>query len=287
MIDFLRWKNFNICLSISFIVISAIAWYTRGISYSVDFDGGSQILLSFAQPVNSDDIKRILITKGWSSVVTREFSPTEVVVRIKEFVGDSKGEVERLRATLQEGLGGNQVTVKSKESVGPAAGANMRIKAIYAMLIGLLLMLIYVAVRFEFSFAAGAVLSLLHDALTIVGAFILMGLEMSPNVIVAVLTILGYSINDTIVIFTRIRENLHKVSQESLYNIVNLSTNQTLTRTILTSFATSLTVLAFLFIGGESLRDLSLALLIGIVVGTYSSIYIASPVMMMLHRGSA
>lgn len=284
MIDFLRLRNINMGISVLFLVISGAAWYHYGIKYSVDFEGGTQIMLAFSQPVSSEQVKHILGTKGWPGAIIREFSPTELIVRVKEFTGDEKGEAERLKAALADSLSGNEVTIKSKDSVGPAAGANMRLKAVYAMLLGLLLMLIYIAVRFEFSFAVGAVISLLHDALTIIGAFILMGLEMSPNVIVAVLTILGYSINDTIVIFTRIRENIGKMATNSLYEIVNVSTNQTLTRTILTSFATSLTVIAFLVLGGESLRDLSLALLIGIVVGTYSSIYIASPIMMMLYK---
>ena len=152
------------------------------------------------------------------------------------------------------------------------------------MLLGLFFMLLYVSIRFDFPFAVGAIFSLFHDAFVIIGAFILMGLEMSPNVIIAVLTILGYSINDTIVIFTKIRENMRKMTEGSTRMIVNASINQMLVRTILTSFATSLTVLAFLILGGESLRDLALALLIGIVVGTYSSIYVASPIMMLLRR---
>ncbi len=284
MIDFLKYRNLNMALSTLFLIISGVAWYVYGVRYSVDFEGGTQIVLSFSKPVSSEEVKSILASKGWPGAITRDFSKTEMLVRVKEFIGDDKGEAERLKKALSDSLPGNEVVIKSKDSVGPAAGANLRLKAIYAVLIGLLLMLIYIAVRFEFSFAVGAVISLLHDALTIVGAFILLGLEMSPYVIVAVLTILGYSINDTIVIFTRIRENLAKMPHTSLYEVVNVSTNQTLTRTILTSFATSLTVLAFLFLGGESLRDLSLALLIGIVIGTYSSIYIASPIMMMLHK---
>lgn len=285
MIDFLKYRNLNISLSTLFIIISIGAYFVRGVNYSVDFEGGTQILLSFSKPVTSEQVKSILSNKGWSGIITREFSDHEIVLRMKEFIGDIKGEADRVRSTLEENLPDTKVTLTSVESVGPAAGAHLRRNAIYALLIGLLLMLIYIAVRFQFSFAIGAVLSLFHDALTIIGAFILMGKEISPNVIVAVLTILGYSINDTIVIFTRIRENMAKMGHASLYTIVNTSINQTLTRTILTSFATSLTVLAFLVVGGESLHDLSLALLIGIVVGTYSSIYVASPIMMLLHKG--
>lgn len=284
MINFLKYRNLNLALSISFIAISAVAWYMRGINYSIDFEGGTQILLEFQKPVKSEELKSILAAKGYAGAITRDFSPTEILVRVKEFIGDEQGAAERLREVLEQGLPGNEVIIKSKDSVGPAAGAAMRTKAIYAVLIGLLLMLLYIMVRFEFSFAIGAVLSLFHDALTIVGAFILMGKEISPNVIIAVLTILGYSINDTIVIFNRIRENMKKMGKEALSTIVNTSINQTLTRTILTSFATLLSVVSFLVLGGESLHDLALALFIGILVGTYSSIYVASPIMMMLHK---
>ncbi len=284
MIDFLKYRYLNMGLSVMFLVLAGVYWSMRGVKYSVDFEGGTQILLSFSEPVNSDQVKNILTAKGWPSPITREFSSHEILVRVKEFSSDVAGEAEKLRSTLEEGLKGNKVTITSIDSVGPAAGSNMRSKAVYALLIGLLLMLLYVAIRFEFSFAIGAVLSLFHDALTVLGVFVLLGKEISPNVIIAVLTVLGYSINDTIVIFTRIRENMAKM-RTSLYNIVNTSINQTLTRTILTSFTTTLAVLSFLFIGGESLHDLALALLIGIVVGTYSSIYIASPIMMLLHKG--
>jgi preprotein translocase subunit SecF len=283
MIDFLKYRTFNITVSALFLVVSAAAFFVRGVNFSVDFEGGTQVLISFAQPVNSEQVKHALSTHGFSAI-TREFSATEVLIRVKEFAEDAKGQAERIRQALAQEFAGNDVVIKSLDSVGPAAGSNLRTKSIYALLIGLALMLLYVAMRFEFSFAVGAVVSLLHDALTIVGAFVLFGMEISPNVIVAVLTILGYSINDTIVIYTRIRENLHKLKGMSLYEIINISTNQTLTRTVLTSAATALTVISFLVLGGESLRDLSLALLIGIVIGTYSSIYIASPIMMMLYN---
>lgn len=283
MIDFLKYRTLNLTISALFIVVGVVAFFMRGVNYSVDFDGGTQVLIAFKNPVNSEQVKRILAEKQWSAI-TREFSGNEMLIRVKEFAGDAKGQADKIREALNQGLPGNEITIKSIESVGPQAGATLREKAIYALLIGLALMLMYVAVRFEFSFAVGAVASLLHDALTIVSFFLLFGFEISPNVVVAVLTILGYSINDTIVIYTRIRENLTKLSGRSLYEIVNVSTNQTLTRTLLTSFATSLTVLSFFLLGGESLRDLSLALLIGIVVGTYSSIYVASPIMMLLHK---
>lgn len=284
MIDFLKYKNVSFLASLAFIAFTIVSYFTVGVKYSVDFEGGTQILLSFSQPVGSQKIKEILNKAGWKGVVAREFSEKDVLIRVKEFSGDSQGEAERLTAALSEALPGNEISIESKDSVGPAAGESLRQKAIYALLLGLLFMLLYITVRFEFSFSVGAVLALLHDAVCIVGFFILMGKEVSPNLIVAILTILGSSINDTIVIFSRIRENLKKLAHTALGEVVNISVNQTLRRTILTSVSTALALLPILVLGGETLRDLSMALIVGIVVGTYSSIYIASPLMMLLHR---
>lgn len=284
MINFLKYRNVNLFFSMSFLLVSAGFWWRNGIDYSIDFSGGTQIQLRFTQATTAQAIQDALIAQGMTGVLIREFSPQDFVVRVKEFSSDAQGQAGRVSAVLTQALPGNQVTVAGVDSVGATAGSNLISKAIKMLLLGLLIMLAYVAVRFEFSFALGAVFSLLHDALTMFGAFIVMGKEISPNVIVAILTILGYSINDTIVIFTRIRENLGKVSSMSMYDLVNLSINQTLRRTILTTFATLLTVIAFLVFGGESLRDLSLALFIGMIVGAYSTVYIASPIMMLLHK---
>lgn len=284
MINFLKYRNISLLFSTSFVLFTIVSFFVVGLRYSVDFEGGTQILLSFSMPTGAQTVKDILSKGGWPSIVAREFSKKEVLVRVKEFASDSKGEAERVRTTIQNALADTTVTIESKDSVGPAAGETLRQKAIYALLLGLLLMLLYIAIRFQFSFSVGAVLALLHDAFFILGFFMILNKEISPNIIVAILTILGSSINDTIVIFSRIRENMKKMAQATLSNIVNVSINETLRRTILTSVSTALALLPILLIGGATLRDLSMALLVGIVVGTYSSIYVASPLMMLLHK---
>lgn len=265
-------------------------WQTRGYTfvYSVDFTGGTQVLLKFQKPVDVCELKDILENNGWKNPITREFSaPEEVLVRVSEFSNDPKGLAERMRLAIESKLPENQVTILQNEAVGPGVGQALRWNFFWAVLIALIAILIYIAIRFwSFAFAAGAIVALIHDPVAILGVFLMFDREISINVIGVILAVIGYSINDTIVIFSRIRDNLVKMKGATLYEIVNTSINKTLRRSVLTSLATALTVLAMLIFGGEALRDFSLALLIGIVFGTYSSIYIASPVMMWLYKES-
>ena len=265
-------------------------WQTRGYTfvYSVDFTGGTQVLLKFQKPVDVCELKDILENNGWKNPITREFSaPEEVLVRVSEFSNDPKGLAERMRLAIESKLPENQVTILQNEAVGPGVGQALRWNFFWAVLIALIAILIYIAIRFwSFAFATGAIVALIHDPVAILGVFLMFDREISINVIGVILAVIGYSINDTIVIFSRIRDNLVKMKGATLYEIVNTSINKTLRRSVLTSLATALTVLAMLIFGGEALRDFSLALLIGIVFGTYSSIYIASPVMMWLYKES-
>jgi preprotein translocase subunit SecF len=292
MINFLKYRL--VCGTFSFLFLLAslgvyvYKWQTRGetFKYSIDFTGGTQVMLKFAKPVSICHIKDILEKNGWNNPIAREFSaPEEVLVRVSEYSNDSKGLAERMRQAVQTEMPDNQVQILQSEAVGPGVGKSLRWNFFLAVLIALIAILIYIAVRFwSFAFAAGAIVALIHDPLAILGIFLMFDLEISVNVIGVILAVMGYSINDTIVIFSRIRDNLHKMKDATLHEIVNLSLNKTLRRSVLLSFATALTVLSMLFFGGEALRDFSLALLIGIVFGTYSSIYIASPVMMLLYK---
>jgi len=292
MIDFLKFRGLTTLFSlVMFVAFSGIAIYrqrTRGyvFSYSIDFTGGTQILLKFDRPVKASEVKKIIIEKGWKDVIARDFSPEEVLVRVKEFTHDVKGIGERLRYAVDEGFPEHKVELLQSEGVGPGIGAALRWKSIRAVLIALIAMLAYIALRFwSFSFAMGAVVALFHDAFAMLAVFLLFDRAISINVIAAILAVMGYSINDTIVIFSQIRENLKKMTTvSSLAEVVNTSLNRTFKRTMLTSISTGLPVLVMLFFGGEALRDFSIALLGGIVFGTYSSIYIASPIMMMLYR---
>jgi len=291
MIDFLKYRLLIACSSL-IILVGAVGTYfykqsTRGSAfvYSIDFTGGTQVLLRFDKPVSSMRVKEILDAQGWSGAVIREFSSTEILIRVREFVNDAQGLSERIKSALEAGMPDTKAMILQSEAVGAGVGAELRWKAVMAVVISLIALLFYIAFSFwSFSYAVGAVVALAHDALIMLSFFLIFDREISITAIGAILAVLGYSINDTIVIFSSIRNHIKKMHGTSLAKIVNISLNVTLRRTILTSFATLLTVLAMLILGGEALRDFTLTLLIGIVFGTYSSIYIASPVMMLLYN---
>lgn len=284
MIDFLKYRY--VCAVFSAILIATFVGgfiYRGGFSYSVDFTGGTQLKVRFDKPVSADALRDAL-SKGsardWKGIQVVEFSPTEFRVRVKNVDADMQALAQHLLEDIAKADVGNHVEMQSIDSVGAAVGEALKKKSIYAIFWGLLAMLAYITIRFKFAYAMGAVLALAHDALVIGAVFIILGKEISIDVIAAILAILGYSVNDTIVIFARIRENLGIMPTKPLTEVVNTSLNQTLRRTILTSAATLLVVLALFVLGGDALRDFSLALLLGIIFGTYSSIYIASPIMM-------
>lgn len=291
MIDFLKYRVLYALVSLA-IFVGFVGTYvykvkTRGYGfiYSVDFTGGTQVLLGFSQPIKGSDVVSILEHNGFSGAVTRDFSDKEVLVRVKGFEADAQGLGERIRGLLEEKMSPVAVELKQTDSVSAGVGESLQKKSTQAVLVALIMMLLFIWWRFwSFSFGVGALVSLFHDAIVILGFFLLFDYEISLNVIGAILMVLGYSINDTIVIFSRIRENIPKLRGKNIADVVNISINETLRRTLLTSFATSLVVVSLTIFGGEVLRTLSLALLVGILFGTYSSIYIASPVMLLLYK---
>ncbi len=255
--------------------------------YSVDFTGGAQVLLKVDNPVSLITIKEALEANGFVGAAAREFGENEILVRVKleDVQNDFSSIAERIRGLVAQAAPGTTVTLLQSESVGPEVGGSLRDKSTRAVVFSIIAMLAYIAFRFwSLGFAVGAVLALFHDTILMLAAIVVLDREISINIIGAILAVIGYSVNDTIIIFSRIKENFQKKTNDSLEHVVNLSINQTLRRTILTSSATALTVISMLVLGGEALRDFSLTLLVGIVVGTYSSIYIASPVMMLFYR---
>ena len=284
-INFLRYRVSASLLSCVLIGAGALAYVKHnGFRYSVDFVGGTQVLVKFNKPVGSESLKQALVESGFKEATTREFSDVDALVRVKEFSNDVQGLGSAIKDGLEKHLASDtKVTILETNAVGPGVGSALRANSLWMVVLGLLAMLSYIAIRFwSLSYGMGAVVAIFHDALCILAVFLLLNKEISPNVVIAILTTLGYSINDTIVIYARIRENFVKEANKTAQEIVNLSLNQTLKRTLLTSISTGLTVGSLFVYGGESLRSLSLALLVGIVVGTYSSIFIASPVMLLL-----
>ncbi len=291
MINFLKYRWLYALFSLGVFGLFAADYIYKtqtrgyGLIYSVDFTGGIQVLLGFSQPIHSEQVVQILDRAGIKGAIARDFSSTEILVRVREYSGDTQGLSKKIEEVLKENLPGNTIEIKEVNAVGQGEGAAQWQKSLKAIILALILMLLYTWWRFwSLAYGVGVLVSLFHDAIVILGFFLIFDYEISTNVIAAILAILGYSINDTIVIFARIRENVKRIHNESMENIVNISINETLRRTLLTSLATALVVLALLIFGGPALRTFALALLVGIVFGTYSSIAIASPIMLLLYK---
>lgn len=290
MINILRYRWISLIVSTTILVsaglLSIYRINTRGyaFSYSVDFTGGTQVLFKFDKPITAAEIQNGL-SASWPDATIRKFEEDEYLVRVKEFSHDPKGLAVSMMEAIKTANPGSEVSILENDAVGAAVGSALRYNFYKAIIIALILMLLYIAVRFwSLGFAVGSVVALIHDALVMLAIFILFDREISITVIGAILAVIGYSINDTIVIFSQIRENLNTLKRSSIYDIVNVSLNQTMRRTLLTSFSTALTVMSILVLGGEALRSFALALLVGIIFGTYSSIYIASPIVMWFYR---
>lgn len=286
MIDFLKYRFVGAFFSVVFIGAGVYSYiHHGGFKYSVDFTGGTQVLFGFSKSVGSEKIKEALVSGGWDDPIILEFDNNEVAVRVKEFANDSQGLAQKMKTFLTAKLSDDNITIKEANAVGAGVGKALRMGFIMALSLGLLAILFYIAARFwSVSYATGTVLGLVHDALAIGALLAILQREISPNVLAAVLAVIGYSVNDTIVIFAKMRELFKKSVGMSNYDVVNLSINQTLRRTILLSFATMLVVVPLYIYGGETLHNFSLVFLFGIVIGTYSSIYVSSPIMLLLRK---
>ena len=284
MYNFLKYRVPSALFSMVIIAAGIAAYVVKGgFRYSVDFTGGTEVRVRFEKPENTAEIKKA-VHADWQGTVYNVLTANEIIVRIQHSAESVQGLDEKVLATVNKVSEGNPGTVILSNSISNSVGQGLWAKFLKAIIISLVLLMLYITLSFQFAFAVGAVVAIAHDALVILSWFLLLDKEISIEVIGAILATLGYSINDTIIIFSQIRKNLKKLKGKSLHDIVNLSLNQTLRRTILTSFATALVVISQFVFGGETVRDLSFALLLGIIFGTFSSIYIASPVMMLFAK---
>lgn len=280
-IDFMSQRRFAVGMSIVLVVISLLALIIKGPNYGVDFKGGTLIQAKFGQKTTINEVRDVISALNLGDFSIQEFgSPEELLIRIPIEVEQTPGKetmAQKVDAALKAKFAG-KFTIERMEMVGPKVGADLQWKALLSVFYSLIGILIYLAFRFEFRYAAGAVLATMHDPLIILGVFSLLGKEFTLTVLAAILTVIGYSLNDTIVVFDRIRENMKLKRGMPTLELLNLSVNQTLSRTILTSSTVFMVVVALFFFGGEVIHDFALALLIGVLVGTYSSIYVASPI---------
>ena len=305
-IDFIGRRRIAALISISIIVILLLSLFIRGLNLGIDFTGGTLVEVSYSSSVNAEEVRTNLRRSGLDSVVVQYFGTSrDVLIRLPADPEVDAAETSSLimsslrmpygetlaqtsendsqRCIYQDGTTGNcTVQMRRVEFVGPQVGDELTEKGGLAMLYALIGILAYVAWRFEWRFALGAVIALVHDVLVTVGFFSLLGLEFSLPVLAAVLAVIGYSLNDTIVVFDRIRENFRKMRKGTIVDIMNSAINQTLRRTLLTSLTTLLVVVTLILLGGEIIKGFAVALFIGILVGTYSSIFVASPVVLSL-----
>lgn len=283
-IDFMGKRKIALFLSGLFVLISLISLATQGLRLGVDFTGGTLLEVGFEEAVELSDLRTLLQEKGFGDATVQRFGTTkDVLIRLAPKEGDvSSAELsgQVLNAINQwEGAKGE---LRRVEFVGPQVGEDLAEDAILALVFAMVGILIYVGWRFEYRFSIGAVAALVHDVIITLGLFSTVHLEFDLTVLAALLALIGYSINDTIVVYDRIRENFRKLRKETPIEVMNISLNQTLGRTLLTSSTVVLVLIALYFLGGEIIHNFALALLFGVFVGTYSSIYVASPLALAL-----
>ena len=284
MVHFSQYRIQSAILSLILILSGVAAYiYNGGFQYSVDFTGGTDIRMRFEKPENTAAIKRA-VHEEWKGTVYNIIDANEIIIRVQDTPETMENLEHKVLATVNAVSVDNPGKILQKNSLSSSVGDSLRKSSLTAIIIALLLMLLYIAARFQFAFAIGAVIALFHDALTVLAVFLLINREISIDVVGAILAVLGYSINDTIVIFTQIRKNLKALKGQPLAVIVDTSINQTLRRTLLTSLSTAIVVGSMFIFGGDTIRSLSLAILLGVIFGTYSSIFIASSIMMLFYK---
>ena len=274
-IDFLAWRKVALIFSSIFLVISLGSLFLKELNYGLDFTGGTLVELSYPNSANISEIRQTLVSGGYEGAQVANFgSSKEVLIKLPGTISDSLG--SEIVALLSAKSLDQEIDLRRIEYVGPQIGDELRDDGGTAMLIALAFMMLYIAFRFQSMFAGAAVIALIHDVIIVVGIFSLIEIEFDLTVLAALLAVIGYSLNDTIVVSDRIRENLRSLESDSTYEIINTSLNQTLGRTLITSLTTLLVLLSLYLLGGELIKNFALALIFGVIIGTYSSIYIAA-----------
>ena len=281
--DFMSKRTVAYVLSAVLLLVSIGSLATRGLNFGLDFTGGVLIELGYKKPANLVEVRSDLEKAGFHEAVVQHFGTAEdVLIRIAPKKGESSVDLSTAVIDALKGKANGEVETRRVEYVGPQVGEELTEDGGLAILYALICIFIYVFFRFEWRFSLGSVAALFHDTLITLGVFSALQMEFDLTVLAAILAVIGYSLNDTIVVFDRIRENFRKMRKESTLEVMNFSLNQTLSRTIMTSFTTLLVVIALFIMGGELIRGFAAALIIGIVVGTYSSIYVASSLALLL-----
>ena len=281
-INFMRFRRLAAALSLALCIGSIGLFLFKGLNYGIDFEGGILIEIRTSQAADMADLRRTVNGLGLGQVELQEFGrDTDVLIRVERQPGDAKAQnvaVEKVKTAL-----GSSVSFRRTEFVGPKVSSEFIEAGVTAVLLALGAMLMYIWFRFEWQFGVGALIALAHDVIMTIGIFSLLGLEFNLSTVAAILTIAGYSINDTVVVYDRVRENLRKFKAMPLRDIINLSLNDTLSRTLLTSITTLIALLILFFFGGEVIKGFSFGMIWGVLVGTYSSIFIATPLLIYMN----
>lgn len=281
--DFLGRRKIATAISIALLIASIVAIAVRGLNFGIDFTGGVLVEVGYSQPANLPEIRQTLADAGFEGAIVQNFgNAQDVLVRLPpvEVGGDGGAVRDQVQAALRER--DPEVELRRVEFVGPQVGEELTEQGSLAMLFALIMIGLYVVVRFQWRYALGSIAALVHDVLISVGFFAVTGLTFDLSVLAALLATIGYSLNDTIVVFDRIRENFRGMRKGTPQEIMNLSVNQMLARTLITGVTTLLVLTALLFLGGETVGGFAIALIVGLIVGTYSSIYVASAVALAL-----
>ena len=277
------YKTFNL-VSIILIIISLLLLLIKGLNYGVDFKGGTLIeIRTNDKNISISDLRRSFNKMNLGDVTVKQFgSENDFIVKFEKRNSNKSNFIEEIKNKLTNYIGDNY-DFRRVENVGPKVSSELLKSGIIAIGLSLAAMLIYIWIRFEWQFSLGAIIAIFHDVIITLGIFSLFGFEINLSIVAAVLTIVGYSMNDTVVIFDRVRENLKKYSDIKIFELTNISINETLSRTIITSITTLIALLSIYFFGGQILKGFSLAMILGVIFGTYSSIYIANPILVLLN----
>jgi len=277
------YKLFN-TLSLFLILVSLLLLIFKGLNYGVDFKGGTLIeVRSLDKNLSISNLRKSFNNLNLGDVTVKKFgNDNDYVVKFEKKQSIEKNFIENIKIELKKDIG-NIFEFRRVESVGPKVSAELLKSGVIAIALSLGAMLIYIWIRFEWQFSLGAIIALFHDVIITLGFFSLLNLEINLSIVAAVLTIVGYSMNDTVVIFDRVRENLKKFSDIKIYEITNISINETLSRTLITSTTTLLALMSIFIFGGAILKGFSFAMILGVIIGTYSSIYIANPILVKLN----
>ena len=280
--DFMGKRKIAVIFSALLVSVSLVSLITQKLNFGIDFTGGTLVEVGYQETVELDQVRNVLSATEFSDAVVQYFgSARDILIRIAEVQGKNSADIsnEFIKVLKQSG---QSVEIRRVEFVGPQVGEDLQEDGGLAMIYALIMIFIYIAFRFQRLFSVGAIAALVHDVTITIGFFSVLQLDFDLTVLAALLAVIGYSLNDTIVVFDRIRENFRRMRKVSPVEVVNASLNQTLSRTLMTSLTTLLVLSALFFLGGEIIRSFSTALIVGVIIGTYSSIYVASPVTLAL-----